>query len=103
MARITWISADGRQWTADVNDGDNLMVAATFEDVPGIDGDCGGCLSCATCHVVVSPEWAEQVGGPGEQEHLLLDSTATPREPHSRLSCQIISRPELDGLVLQVP
>ena len=103
MAMITWITDDGRHRQAEVNDGSNLMLAATFEDVPGIDGDCGGCLSCATCHVVVDAAWAERVGGPGEHETVLLDTTASPRQPHSRLSCQIISRPELDGLVLHVP
>jgi 2Fe-2S ferredoxin len=103
MARITWITPDGRRWQADVNTGDNLMLAASFENVPGIDGDCGGCLSCATCHVVVDPAWAERVGGPDDEESILLDSTASPRQPHSRLSCQIVSHPALDGLVVHVP
>lgn len=103
MARITWQTHDGRRWQCDVNDGDNLMLAATFENVPGIDGDCGGCLSCATCHVVVDEAWAERVGPPGADESMMLDTTASARQPCSRLSCQIISRPELDGLVLHVP
>jgi 2Fe-2S ferredoxin len=103
MARITWITADGRRWQAEVNDGDSLMLAATFDNVPGIGGDCGGCLSCATCHVVVDPAWAPLVGGPGDEESQLLDTTASPRQPHSRLSCQILGRPEFDGLVVHVP
>ena len=103
MAHITWHLADGRRFEADVNDGDNLMVAATFEGVPGIDGDCGGCLSCATCHVVVDEGWAAVVGSPDREESMMLESAPAPRQVHSRLSCQIVSRPALDGLVLYVP
>ena len=40
--QVTWVLADGRRITADVAEGSNLMLAATFEGVPGIDGDCGG-------------------------------------------------------------
>lgn len=101
--RITWVLADGRRFTADVAEGGTLMLAATFEGVPGIDGDCGGCLSCATCHVVVDDAWAAEVGPPGKDEAMMLDATATARQAHSRLSCQIVARPELDGLVLHVP
>jgi ferredoxin, 2Fe-2S len=103
MAHITWQLADGRRIAADVNDGDNLMVAATFENVPGIDGDCGGCLSCATCHVVVDEAWADRVGLPDRDEAAMLEATLVPRQVHSRLSCQIVARPELDGLRLHVP
>lgn len=103
MANITWQLADGRRIEADVNDGVNLMTAATFEGVPGIDGDCGGCLSCATCHVVIDDAWAEKVGEAGDEESMMLDSTPAPRQPHSRLSCQIVAHGGLDGLVVHVP
>ncbi len=103
MAHITWQLADGRRIEADVNEGDKLMVAATFENVPGIDGDCGGCLSCATCHVVVDEAWVARVGAADKEELMMLDSAPAPRQPHSRLSCQIVSRPELDGLLVHVP
>lgn len=103
MALIHWQHPDGRRWQQDVNDGDNLMLAATFENVPGIDGDCGGCLSCATCHVVVDDAWAERVGPAGPEEAQMLDATASARQASSRLSCQIVSRPELDGLLLHLP
>ena len=101
--QVTWILADGRRFTADVAAGSNLMLAAAFEGVPGIYGDCGGCLSCATCHVVVDADWAAGVGPAASEEHGMLDSTAAPRQSHSRLSCQILANPELDGLILHVP
>ncbi len=101
--QVTWVLSTGRCITADVAEGDSLMLAATFEGVPGIDGDCGGCLSCATCHVVVDEAWGERVGPAQGDETGMLDGTAVPRQRHSRLSCQILARPALDGLVLHVP
>jgi ferredoxin, 2Fe-2S len=100
---ITWVLCDGRRISADVAEGSNLMLAATFEGVPGIDGDCGGCLSCATCHVVVDDAWAERAGSAGDEENALLDNTLALRQAHSRLSCQIIASPALNGLMLHVP
>ena len=50
MANITWKMEDGSEISVDVKDGLNLMEAATANNVPHIEGECGGCLSCATCH-----------------------------------------------------
>ena len=76
-----------------------------FEDqpvVPGIDADCGGECSCATCHVIVDQAWIGAVGGPSEQEESMLDLNPD-REENSRLSCQIKVTEALDGLVVQIP
>ena len=62
---------------------------------------CGGCCSCATCHVHVDPDWSERVGPPNRDEDDLLD-TSDHRVGTSRLSCQIEFRPELDGLRVQI-
>ena len=82
--------------------GQSLMRAAAAAGIDGIAADCGGVLSCATCHVVVAPEWAARLLAPGADEDAMLEMTATPREPNSRLSCQIVLAPELDGLVVRV-
>ena len=103
MAKITWKLADGSEITDDVKDGLNLMEAATANSVPHIEGECGGCLSCATCHVFVDPEWFEKTGAIDEIEDTMLEMTDVEREANSRLSCQIIASPELDGLILHVP
>jgi 2Fe-2S ferredoxin len=58
---------------------------------------CGGCCSCATCHVHVDPDWFGRVGPRGEDEDDLLD-TSDHRAETSRLSCQILFTDELDGL-----
>jgi 2Fe-2S ferredoxin len=103
MAKITWKTENGNEITADVKDGLNLMEAAIANDVPNVDGDCGGCLSCATCHVFVDDAWVEKTGEIDDVEDTMLEMTDVERRDNSRLSCQLIASPELDGLVLYVP
>ncbi len=101
--KATWILPDGRQITAEVPEGQSLMQAAVAANVPLVIGECGGNLSCATCHVVVTPDWVSRVGPPNDFEEPMLDITEAERQPASRLSCQIRMTAALDGLVLQVP
>jgi 2Fe-2S ferredoxin len=103
MPRVTWILKDDKKITADVPVGHSLMEAAVANNVPNVIGECGGCLSCATCHVYVDPEWVEKTGKVSELEDEMLEITVAERKPVSRLSCQIQSAPELDGIVLHVP
>lgn len=103
MPKVTWKLADGREITAEVAAGLNLMEAAVANNVPNVVGECGGCLSCATCHVYVDDAWHARTGGPGEIEDGMLEATPAPRKATSRLSCQITAAAELDGLVLHVP
>ena len=62
---------------------------------------CGGCCSCATCHVHVDPAFAAKLPKMGEDENDLLDSTSD-RDATSRLSCQIAFVPALDGLKVTI-
>ena len=103
MATIIWKLNDGREVTADVSNGTSLMDAAVENSVPGIYGECGGCLSCATCHVIVDDAWFERTGEPDAIEDSMLEMTEHPRSERSRLSCQIEASDELDGLVVHVP
>ncbi|MCY3768466.1 MAG: 2Fe-2S iron-sulfur cluster-binding protein [Gammaproteobacteria bacterium] len=103
MTRITWKIEGDRDISGEVEDGLNLMEAAIAHDVPYIYGECGGCLSCATCHVFVEPEWLEMTGPVDDVEDAMLDMTDVERRKTSRLSCQVEVSPELDGLVLHVP
>lgn len=95
--------SNGNEIVADVKAGTTLMEAALDNDVPEIIGECGGCLSCATCHVFVDEAWSEKVGGTDDMEEAMLDVTDVPKKNTSRLSCQITMSDELDGLVLHVP
>ena len=101
--KVTWILPDGAEVTAEVAEGLSLMEAAVARNVPGVVGECGGNLSCATCHVQVASDWANRVGGPDEFEDAMLDTVEAARGPGSRLSCQIRARDDLDGLMLIVP
>ena len=62
---------------------------------------CGGCCSCATCHVHVDPEFAGLLPPMSEDENDLLDSSDD-RDASSRLSCQIPFTDELDGLRVRI-
>jgi 2Fe-2S ferredoxin len=101
--KVTWKLADGREITAEVKDGLSMMEAAVANNVPRVVGECGGSLSCATCHVVVDAMWADRVGQPDRFEDGMLDVAEAERQATSRLSCQIKASAALDGLVLHVP
>ena len=89
MSTVIFTAADGTVTEQDGRPGDSIMETAVRNGVPGIVGECGGSLSCATCHVFVSEETAALVGGTGDLEDEMLDGTAVDREDCSRLSCQI--------------
>lgn len=103
MTKITFIAADGSRKDINARDGESVMSAAVSNGVRGIVGDCGGAMACATCHVVVAPDWAAQVGGRSANEEDMLDFAASEMQPTSRLSCQIRISPALDGLTLHIP
>ncbi len=102
MSLVHFISFDGVRRSIETAVGENLMRAATDNGVPGIDGDCGGQCACATCHVFVSAPWAERLPVMQTKEHEILDFTNERRET-SRLACQIIMTPELDGIEVHMP
>lgn len=105
MAEITVVVHDaaGAVRELPVRAGRSLMQAAVAQGLDGIAADCGGSLSCATCHVIVAPEWAERLPPPSADELAMLEMTAAPRQPGSRLSCQLLMQPALQGLVVTLP
>jgi 2Fe-2S ferredoxin len=103
MPDITLIEHDGREHAFEAPDGVSLMHAAVGWGVEGIVGECGGGLRCATCHVLVDPAWQAAVGAPSADEAHMLEFTAVPRGPGSRLACQIRLGPDLQGLVVRLP
>jgi len=100
---VIFQSPDGSQRKLDAPAGSSLMRAAVAHDVAGIVAECGGNAACATCHVFVDESQAALVGPPNDVEDEMLDFTATPRRPTSRLSCQIALSDGLDGLVVHLP
>jgi ferredoxin, 2Fe-2S len=83
--------------------GDSLMGAATDAGIDAIKADCGGMMTCATCHVFVDPQWLQRLPLPSFDEDAMLEMTAAPRRPTSRLSCQIMLGDALDGLSAELP
>lgn len=95
-------SAPG-ETTLEGKPGESLMQAAVAANVTGIEADCGGLLTCATCHVYVREPFASRLPPPSDDELGMLEFTASPRQPNSRLSCQIELGDDLDGLTVDLP
>lgn len=102
MVTITFLAPDGVARSVEAAPGGSVMEAAVRNNVPGIDADCGGACACATCHVIVAPDWWERVGPPDRGEAEMLEFSEHVQS-NSRLSCQIRISEALDGLVLQLP
>jgi len=79
------------------------MQAAVDANVAGIEADCGGMLTCGTCHVYVREPHASLLPAPGPDEMAMLEFTASPRQANSRLSCQVELTEALDGLTVDLP
>jgi 2Fe-2S ferredoxin len=103
MPSVIFVLPDGSERRVDVAPGTSLMHAAVDRDLPGIVGECGGCATCATCHVVVDAAWAARLPPIGPDEDDMLDFTASPRQPNSRLGCQIAVDASLEGVRVMLP
>jgi ferredoxin, 2Fe-2S len=97
MPKLIVVSRDGAEKTVEAENGLSVMEAIRDNGFDELLALCGGCCSCATCHVFVDDAWTATVGGPGEDENDLLDSSDH-KQVNSRLSCQIEMSDALDGL-----
>jgi len=79
------------------------MDTAIQNDIDEIVAECGGSLICATCHVYLSEETASLFDEPDDAELDMLEGVADERRETSRLSCQLIIKPELDGHTIEMP
>ena len=102
MPQVKFIEFNGSEHLVEATNGESLMVAATSNLVPGIDADCGGECSCATCHVLISSEWRAKLDPCSDQEESMLDLNPD-RTEESRLSCQIKMNDDLEGIVINLP
>lgn len=101
MPTVVYVVSNGDVREIDAVVGETVMSAAVRSGVPGIIGECGGQLSCATCHVWVKEECRDLVGPPGDMEADLLDLGVSDFTEASRLGCQITITDELDGLAVE--
>jgi len=102
MPQATFICSDGVHRAVDVAIGANLMRAATDNGIEGIIGDCGGAMSCATCHVFVEDSFSDRLPAMQPNEDQILEYTAAGRQPNSRLACQILMSDALAGIVVRI-
>jgi 2Fe-2S ferredoxin len=89
---------DGEQRELEALEGWRLMEIIRDWGLP-IKAECGGACACATCHVYVAADWVDKLHPPREDELERLDEAFDVR-PNSRLACQILFSPELDGLTV---
>ena len=102
MPQVEFKSSAGDSVIIDGDDGFSLMEVAVQNGVDGIDADCGGALTCATCHVYVDEQWIHRLPPIESGEAEMLEFAIEPRA-NSRLSCQIKLSAMLDGLVVEIP
>lgn len=100
MAKITFLTSDNKTITLEGTSG-SVMALAVNNGVKGIDGDCGGVCSCATCHIHVLSEHVSKTGEASEIESDMLELDDKTDE-FSRLCCQLQITDALDGVVLRV-
>jgi 2Fe-2S ferredoxin len=101
MPNIIFVKPDGSEHVIFVENGATVMEAGRDANL-GIEGTCGGSLSCATCHVIVDKSWFAKTGAPSEDEVDMLDLAFGLTET-SRLGCQIEMSDALDGLKVAIP
>lgn len=101
MAKLVVVTRDGTEKTVEGQAGLSVMEIirdAGFDELLAL---CGGCCSCATCHIHVDAGWADKLPAMSEDENDLLDSSDH-RNATSRLSCQIQLTDDLDGLKVAI-
>ena len=101
MPKLIVVTREGEEREIDGQTGLSVMEVIRDAGIDEILALCGGCCSCATCHVHVDPEFAAKLPKMSEDENDLLDSTSD-RDEFSRLSCQIDMTEALDGLKVRI-
>lgn len=97
MSKLIVVTRDGAEHSVEGEDGLSVMEVIRDNGFDELLALCGGCCSCATCHVHVDPDFVDKLPAMSEDENDLLDSSSF-RNATSRLGCQIEFGPALDGL-----
>ncbi|MDE2563108.1 MAG: 2Fe-2S iron-sulfur cluster binding domain-containing protein [Sphingomonadales bacterium] len=101
MTTINVISRDGSSRAIEAEVGHSLMEAIRDNGFDELLALCGGCCSCATCHVIVDDAALSKLPPMSDDENDLLESSDH-RTGNSRLSCQVPVTPELDGMTVTI-
>lgn len=103
MVRITFVEPGGTERAVEAQPGTCLMRAAIDNGVDGMMADCGGELSCATCHAWIDPAYVDKAQPASEEEREMLECAVAEVRPNSRLACQVILTDALDGMRVELP
>lgn len=101
MPQITITSRSGEKSVVDAELNQTLMEVIR-DSVGELDAICGGCCSCATCHIYIDPKFSNMLPPVSEDEDILLEGSNHRKMEASRLSCQIRVSDELDGLEVEI-
>ena len=101
MAKLIVETREGDERVLEGEAGLSVMEVIRNGDIDELLALCGGCCSCATCHVHVDPAFLDRLPPMSLDENDLLDSSSD-RDATSRLSCQVTFGPELDGLRVKI-
>ena len=100
MAKIIVTDREGAEHTIDGETGLTVMEILRDNDM-GVAAICGGCCSCATCHIYVASEWLDKLPKRQDDERELVEELEHHKD-NSRLSCQIEFTEALNGLKVTV-
>jgi 2Fe-2S ferredoxin len=103
MPSVTYVRHGGDDITIDVPLGQSVMQAAVEHGIDGIVAECGGSCMCATCHIYVAEDQLALTPPMNPAEDAMLEGTASERRPNSRLSCQLVMTPKMEGLIVKLP
>lgn len=101
MITVHFIGKNGEKLTVQAEEGLSLLEVAHKNKVP-LEGACEGSLACSTCHLIIEPEFYSKLPSASDEEEDMLD-LAFGLTHTSRLGCQIILSPALDGITVRLP
>jgi len=101
MVRVRFVTAKNENIDIDAEAGISLLEAGQAAGMP-LEGTCEGQMACSTCHVIIAQDWFAKLIPASEEEEDMLDLAAGV-DRTSRLSCQILLFPALDGLQVHIP
>lgn len=102
LPHILVTSREGSTSTLVQTAGQETLMQLLYDNDLGVEAACGGCASCATCHVYIAEDWVPRLPPREQVEDLLLTYSEHFDRTRSRLSCQLEMTPEMNGLILEI-
>lgn len=102
LPHILVTSREGATSTLVQTAGQETLMQLLYDNDLGVEAACGGCASCATCHVYIAEDWVSRLPPREQVEDLLLTYSEHFDKSRSRLSCQLAMTPEMNGLILEI-